>query len=112
MVAVGRFEGIRQGGQPVEGPLFVDGSGEPDDFGRQPTRDDRHGAEGVAEDASDQAAMGCSFRCMDSRVLSLVSPMDPLTGDGIRNTPEYPAAVESAGFGVILRSEGCEDGFG
>src|SRR5262245_38259109 len=57
VVAPGLFEGVRENRHPVERPLGVDAVGERDDRFGEPTGIEGDGAEGVAEDLSNQESL-------------------------------------------------------
>jgi hypothetical protein len=63
ILAPGLFEGIGQDGHVLETPLLVQGPGQLHDGRRSPSRVDGDGAEGVAEEITEQVALRLPFSC-------------------------------------------------
>ena len=60
VIAASVFEGIGEDGQAVEGAVVVDGLSQGGDVRRSPGGVERDGAEGIAEDSTEQ--VGLDFR--------------------------------------------------
>src|ERR1022692_393097 len=73
VIATGFVQGVSQDGHSVESTVVVDRLGQLDDGGRKPYGVERYGAEGVAEDVTEQVGLNLPFDTISHR-----------TSDGLR----------------------------
>src|SRR5260370_1202871 len=84
VVAAGLFEGVGEDRQAVEGPVLVHGLGKSSDRGREPTRVESDGAEGVAENVTQEGGLLFAFAQLVFRQeLVIDCPPGRIPGKGV-----------------------------